>query len=71
MFMQNFNYLAFTEMDLEKCLTNIKPNLSHLAFLQKIQNFFELFLTSEFALEISIFQNSEYEVHQSRPFDEG
>jgi hypothetical protein len=28
-------------------------------------------LTPEFALEISKFQNSEYEVHQSSPIDEG
>jgi hypothetical protein len=28
-------------------------------------------LTPEFALEISKFQNSEYEVHQSSPTDEG
>jgi hypothetical protein len=29
-----------------------------------------IFLTPEFALEISKFQNSEYEVHQSSPTDE-
>jgi hypothetical protein len=37
-------------------------NLSHQAFLQKFQKGF--FFTPEFALEISKFQNSEYEVHK-------
>jgi hypothetical protein len=30
-----------------------------------------IFFTPEFAIEISKFQNSEYEVHQSSPLDEG
>jgi hypothetical protein len=30
-----------------------------------------IFFTLEFALEISKFQNSKYEVHQSSPTDEG
>jgi hypothetical protein len=46
-------------------------NLSLLEFLQKFQNWFHIFLTPEFALEISKFQNSEYEVHDSSSNDKG
>jgi hypothetical protein len=46
-------------------------NLSHLAFKKKkIETDFKFF-DSEFTLEITKFQNSEYEVHQSSPTDEG
>jgi hypothetical protein len=42
----NFNSLASTQ-------TNFNQNLSHLAFFKKIQKWFEIFLTPEFAQEIS------------------
>jgi hypothetical protein len=44
-------------------------NLSHLAFFAKISKVILNFLTPEFALEISKFQNFEYEVYQSSPKD--
>jgi hypothetical protein len=45
--------------------------LNHLGFLQKFKTVLNCFWTLDFSQEISKFQNSEYELHQSRPNDEG
>ena len=42
---------------------------AHLVVLKKIQKKIQNFLTPEFSQEISKFQNSEYEVHQSSTND--
>jgi hypothetical protein len=41
------------------------------SILTKISKVILIFFTPEFALEMAKFQNSEYEVHQSSPTNEG
>jgi hypothetical protein len=67
---QNFPILKKIQIEHYKrhLLQKFKPSSK---FRKKIKSDFKFFLTSDFALEISKFQNSEYEVHQIRPTDEG
>jgi hypothetical protein len=52
-------------------LSYFSPTFKPSSIFTKIPKVILIFLTPEFALKIPKFQNSEYEVHQSSPTDEG
>jgi hypothetical protein len=63
---QNFPILKKIQIKHHK--RHFLPNFKASSIFTKIK---KCFFTPEFALEISKFQNSEYEVHQSSTTDEG
>jgi hypothetical protein len=63
--------LILKKFQIEHPKRHLLPKVKPSSIFTKISKLILIFFTPEFALEISKFQNSEYEVHQSSPTDEG
>jgi hypothetical protein len=66
---QNFPILKKKFEHRKKIKRHLLPKFKLSSILTNISKVIKIFLTPEFALEISKFQNSEYEVHQPSPTD--
>jgi hypothetical protein len=68
---KNQNFPILRKIQIEHGKRRLSPKFQPYSIFTKISKLILKFLTPEFALEISKFQNTEYEVHQSSPTDEG
>jgi hypothetical protein len=67
---QNFPILKKIQMKHLDFKRYLSPKFKPFSIFTKISKVILFFFNPKFALEISKFQNSEYEVHQSSPTDE-